>query len=181
MILLGLTLLLVGAGVSTITFLAASSQSERIHISAYGFARDASALELALLGAAATLILCAGWAYLAAAARHRARLRREDEEDDRLDELDRAHAEALAEKDRQLSQAALREQELSHQVRELQVREAELEIRSRELAQRESQWQTQVGSFDTDVSMQRVESGPWDTAAWEETPSRPPARRRRGA
>lgn len=181
MILLGLTLLLVGAGVSTITFLAASSQSERIHISAYGFARDASALELALLGAAAAFLLGAGWAYLGAAARRRARLRREDEEDERLDELDRVHAEELAEKDRQLSQSAQREQELFHQVRELQVREAELEIRARELAQRESQWQSQVGSFDTDVSMQRVDPRPWDTAPWDEGQSRPVARRRRGA
>lgn len=182
MILLGLTLLLVGAGVSTITFLATSNQPERIHISASGFARDASALELSLLGAAAAFILCAGWAYIAAAARRRARLRREDEEDDRLDELDRAHAEAIAEKDRQLTQAALREQELTHVIRELQVREAELEIRARELSQREDQWHDRVRGFDTDVSMQRVDSGTWDSPAWEDAPSRPlPRRRRTGA
>lgn len=189
MILLGLTLLLVGAGVSTITFLATSNQTERIHISASGFARDASALELSLLGAAAAFILCAGWAYIAAAARRRARLRREDEEDDRLDELERNHAEVLAEKDRQLDQAAQRELDLSHQLRELQVREAELQIRARELSVRETQWQDRLGNFDTDVSMPRLE-GAWDTAgregrepaessAWDDTPSRPFLRRRR--
>lgn len=182
MFLLGLLLLLLGAGIGTITYLAASSQSERIHISAYGFARDASALELVLLGAGTAFILAVGWAYVAASMRRRARLRQEDEEDDRLDELDRAHAEVIAEKDRQLSQAALREQELTHVVRELQVREAELEIRARELSQREDQWHNRVRGFDTDVSMQRVDPGTWDSPSWEEAPSRPlPRRRRTGA
>ena len=189
MFLLGLLLLLLGAGIGTITYLAASSQSERIHISAYGFARDASALELVLLGAGTAFILAVGWAYVAASMRRRARLRQEDEEDDRLDELERTHAEVLAEKDRQLDQAAQRELDLSHQLRELQVREAELQIRARELSLRETQWQDRVGTFDTDVSMNRLE-GSWDTAGqgsrapdepppWDETPSRPFLRRRR--
>lgn len=187
MILLGLLLLLLGAGIGTITYLAASSQSERIHIAAYGFARDANALELVLLGAGTALILAVGWAYIAAWLRRQARLRREDAEDARLDELDRSHAEVLADKERQLAQAAQREQELSHQVRELTVREAELEIRARELTLRETQWHDRLGSFDTDVSLQRVESDPWgggggessERAPWEETPSRPILRRRR--
>lgn len=190
MILLGLLLLLLGAGIGTITYLAASSQSERIHIAAYGFARDANALELVLLGAGTAFVLAVGWAYVAAWLRRQARLRREDEEDARLDELDRAHAEALAEKDRQLSQAAAREQELSHQVRELSVREAELGIRARELSLRESQWQDRVGTFDTDVSMPRLGDGPWghdsestlassEPTPWGEGPSRPVLRRRR--
>lgn len=184
MILLGLLLLLLGAGIGTITYLAASSQTDRLHIAASGFSRDASALELVLLGAGTAFILAIGWAYIAAWLRRQARLRREDEEDARLDELDRTHAEALAEKDRQLAQAAQREQELSHQVRELTVREAELEIRARELSLRETQWQDRVGGFDTDVSMPRIDSDPWpgeapERAPWEETPSRPILRRRR--
>jgi hypothetical protein len=190
LILLGLLLLLLGAGIGTITYLAATSQSERIHIAAYGFARDASALELVLLGAGTAFVLAVGWAYVAAWLRRQARLRREDEEDARLDELDSTHAEALAEKDRQLAQAAAREQELTHQVRELSVREAELGIRARELSLRESQWQDRVGTFDTDVSMPRLDEGPWgggpghgdessEPAAWNEGPSRPVLRRRR--
>jgi hypothetical protein len=183
-ILLGLLLLLLGVGIGTITYLAASSQSERIHIAAYGFARDANALELVLLGAGTAVILAVGWAYIAAWLRRQARMRREDEEDTRLDELDRTHAEEVADKDRQLAQAAQREQELSHQVRELTVREAELEIRARELSLRETQWQDRLGSFDTDVSMPRVEGDPWggessERAPWDETPSRPILRRRR--
>jgi hypothetical protein len=186
--LLGLLLLLLGAGIGTITYLAASSQSERIHISAYGFARDASAIELVLLGAGTAFILAVGWAYVAASMRRRARLRIEDEEDDRLDELERTHAEVLAEKDRQLEQSAQRELDLSHQLRELQVREAELQIRARELSLRETQWQDRVGTFDTDVSMQRLEGSwgagqegraPVEPPAWDETPSRPFLRRRR--
>lgn len=184
MILLGLLLLLLGAGIGTITYLAASSQSERIHIAAYGFSRDANALELVLLGAGTALILAFGWAYIAAWLRRQARLRREDEEDARLDELDRTHAETLAEKDRQLDQAAQREQELTHQVRELTVREAELGIRARELSLRETQWQDRLGNFDTDVSLPRIETDPWggessEPTPWEETPSRPILRRRR--
>lgn len=184
MILLGLLLLLLGAGIGTITYLAASSQTDRLHIAASGFSRDASALELVLLGAGTAFILAIGWAYIAAWLRRQTRLRREDEEDARLDELDRTHAEALAEKDRLLAQAAQREQELSHQVRELTVREAELEIRARELSLRETQWQDRVGAFDTDVSMPRIDSDPWageapERAPWEETPSRPILRRRR--
>lgn len=189
LILLGLMLLLLGAGIGTITYLAASSQSERIHIAAYGFARDASALELVLLGAGTVLILAMGWAYVAAWLRRQARLRREDEEDSRLDELDQRHREALAEKDRQLAQAAAREQELTHQLRELSVREAEFDIRARELALRETQWQDRVGSFDTDVSMPQVPEGSWDrpwdvsdpatpSSPWDEVP-RPMVRRRR--
>lgn len=190
MILLGLLLLLLGVGMGTVTYLAASSQSERIHIAAYGFARDANALELVLLGAGTAFILATGWAYIAASVRRRARLRREDAEDARLDELDRVHAEALADKDRQLSEAAAREQELTHQVRELTVREAELEIRARELALRESQWQDRLGGFDTDVAMPRIGERSWgqdssdvgeapDPAPWESSPSRPVLRRRR--
>ncbi len=186
MILLGLLLLLLGAGIGTITYLAASSQSERIHIAASGFSRDASALELVLLGAGTALILAVGWACIAAWLRRQARLRREDAEDERLDELDRVHAEALAEKDRQLAQAAQREQELSHQVRELTVRESELEIRARELSLRETQWQDRIGGFDTDVSMPRIGAESWDSESpepertpWDETPSRPILRRRR--
>jgi hypothetical protein len=190
LILLGLLLLLLGAGIGTITYLAASSQSERIHIAASGFSRDASALELVLLGAGTAFVLAVGWAYIAAWLRRQARIRREDAEDERLDELDRAHAEALAEKDRQLAQAAAREQELTHQVRELSVREAELGIRARELSLRESQWQDRVGTFDTDVSMPRLGEGPWgrdsghgdepsEPAPWDAGPSRPVLRRRR--
>jgi hypothetical protein len=187
--LLGLLLLLLGGGIGTITYLAASSQSERIHISAYGFARDASALELVLLGAGTAFLIAVGWAYVAASMRKRARLRQEDEEDDRLDELERTHTEVLAEKDRQLDQAAQRELDLTHQLRELTVREAELEIRTRQLSLRETQWQDRVGSFDTDVSMPRLENS-WDTGGregrapgesqtWDDTPSRPFLRRRR--
>lgn len=166
MILLGLLLLLLGAGIGTITYLAASSQSERIHIAAYGFSRDAGALELVLLGAGTVVILAIGWAYIAAWLRRQARLRREDDEDSRLDELDERHRQALAEKDRQLTQAAAREQELTHQLRELSVREAEFEIRARELALRETQWQDRVGTFDTDVSMRQVPESGWDRP-WE--------------
>jgi hypothetical protein len=184
LILLGLLLLLFGVGIGTITYLAASSQSERIHIAASGFSRDANALELVLLGAGTAFILAVGWAYVAAWLRWQARLRREDAEDARLDELDRVHAEALAEKDRQLAQSAQREQELTHQLRELTVREAELEIRARELSLREHQWQDRVGGFDTDVSMPRVDQPAWggerpEAAPWDETPSRPILRRRR--
>jgi hypothetical protein len=187
--LLGLLLLLLGAGIGTVTYLAASSQSDRIHIAAYGFSRDASALELVLLGAGTMFILAVGWAYIAGAARRKARLRQEDEEDERLDELDRAHAEALAEKDRQLDQAAQRELDLTHQLRELTVREAELQIRAREQSVRESQWQDRVGSFDTDVSMQQVDDSTWNRGwqgaqpeparEWDEAPARGILRRRR--
>ena len=88
MALLGVILLLVGAGVGVVSYLATHAAAGTVAVTAFGFTRNATPLELVVYGAAAVLLFALGWAMVSAAARRRARLRREDKEATRVTELE---------------------------------------------------------------------------------------------
>ena len=73
MALIGVILLLIGAGAAIVTYIGAQAAGGTIALTALGFTRNVSPLELAIYAAAAVLLLALGWALLSAAARRRAR------------------------------------------------------------------------------------------------------------
>src|SRR4051795_5410757 len=75
MALLGVILLLVGAGVGVVAYLATHAAPGTVAVTAFGFSRNATPLELVIYGAVAVLLFAIGWAMISAAARRRARLR----------------------------------------------------------------------------------------------------------
>ncbi len=79
MALLGVILMLVGAGAGVVTYLATHAAAGTIAVSAFGFTRNATALELVVYGAVAVLLFALGWALVSAAARRRVRVRREEQ------------------------------------------------------------------------------------------------------
>src|SRR6478752_7258492 len=69
MALLGVVLLLLGIGAGATAFVAARSTASTLTVTAFGFSRNVTALELVLYGAIALLLFALGWALLAASAR----------------------------------------------------------------------------------------------------------------
>ena len=88
MALLGVILLLAGAGAGVVAYLATRGAAGAVTVTAFGFSRDASPIELVLYGAVAVLLFALGWALLSASARRRARLRREERASARISEVE---------------------------------------------------------------------------------------------
>src|SRR6476660_7922383 len=119
MALLGVILMLVGAGAGVVTYLATHAAAGTIAVSACGFTRNATALEVALYGAGAVLLFARGWALASAAARRRVRVRRENKEAARLTEAEENTEAARRDHERKLHEAGLRDEDLRRREREL--------------------------------------------------------------
>src|SRR6478609_10628703 len=112
MALLGVILMLAGAGAGVVTYLATHAAAGTVAVSAFGFTRNATPFELVLYGAVAVLLFALGWALLSAAARRRARLRREEQESARVAEIEENAATARREHEERLQNAGLRDEDL---------------------------------------------------------------------
>src|SRR5215204_6205280 len=111
MALIGVILLLIGAGAAVATYIGARAASGTIALTAFGFTRNVSPLELAIYAAVAVLLIALGWALIAAAARRRARARREDKEAARLAEVEERAESRRLDQDRRLEQGGLRDED----------------------------------------------------------------------
>ena len=139
MALLGVILLLLGAAVGVLAYVATHPATTTVAVTALGLTRDASPFELVLYGAVAMLLLALGWALLSAAARRRARLRREEKERARVAEIEENAATARREHEERLQDAGLRDEDLRRRENELSARHEGLDTREAELAHREEE------------------------------------------
>ena len=183
--LLGVILLLIGAGAAVVTYVGASAATSTVALTAFGFTRTVSPLELAAYGAAAVLLLALGWALLAASARRRAKARRADKEAARLAEVEDKAAADRREQERRIEEAGLRDEDLRRRESDLtarheglDAREREFEARDTELSRRESEWRERQGPSVADVVTGRAQGSVHDgTAAWADgdtsTPGHP--------
>lgn len=173
MVLLGLVLLLVGAGLGTAAFLGVRDETATVSLEALGFSRDAQPLELLLLGAAAMFLVALGWALMAAAARRRARLRRDQREAERLAELERVAESDRAEQERRFEDASLRDEDLRQRESHLDAWAKELDAREREVARLEEARRQQVSPSVADVVTGRAEGSVSEgTAQWSQSTPR---------
>jgi len=171
MALLGVILLLVGAGVGVVAYLATHAASGTVAVTAFGFTRNATPLELVVYGAAAVLLFALGWAMVSAAARHRARLRREDKETARLSEVEENAEAARLDHDRRFEEAGLRDEDLRRRESELSARHEGLDAREAELSRREAEWREREGPSVADVVTGRAEGSVNEgTASWTDEP-----------
>lgn len=177
MALLGVVLLLLGAGAGVVTYLASHAAAGTIAVTALGFTRNATALELAVYGAVTVLLVALGWALVAAAARRRARQRRELKETERVETIRREAETARVEQERRFEEASLRDEDLRRRENELtarheglDTRESELSTRDAELARREAEWREREGPSVADVVTGRAEGSVHEgTATWAGT------------
>lgn len=139
MALLGVILLLLGAAVGVLTYVATHPATTTVAITALGLTRNATPFELVLYGAVAMLLLALGWALLAAAARRRARLRREEKERARLAEVEEGAEATRREHEQRLQEAGLRDEDLRRRENELSARHDGLDTREAELGHREQE------------------------------------------
>lgn len=139
MALLGVILLLLGAAVGVLTYVATHPATTKVAITALGLTRDATPFELVLYGAVAMLLLALGWALLSAAARRRARLRREEKEQARLAEVEENAEATRREHEQRLEEAGLRDEDLQRRENELAARHEGLDTREAELGHREQE------------------------------------------
>jgi hypothetical protein len=171
MALLGVILLLVGAGVGVVAYLATHAASGTVAVTAFGFTRNATPLELVVYGAAAVLLFALGWAMVSAAARRRARLRREDKETARLTEAEETAEAARLDHDRRFEEAGLRDEDLRRRESELSARHEGLDAREAELSRREAEWREREGPSVADVVTGRAEGSVNEgTASWTDEP-----------
>jgi membrane protein implicated in regulation of membrane protease activity len=140
MALLGVILLLLGAGAGVIAYLATRGAAGTVTVAAFGLSRAATPLELVIYGAVAVLLFALGWALVSAATRRRMRLRREDKETARLTEAEQNAEEARRNHERELAESGLRNEDLSRRENELAARHEGLDTRESELARREAEW-----------------------------------------
>ena len=169
MALLGVILMLLGAGAGVVTYLATHAAAGTIAISAFGFTRNATALELAVYGAVAVLLFALGWALVSAAARRRVRVRRENKEAARLTEVEENADAARRDHERQLHEASLRDEDLRRRESELAARHEGLDTREAELERREAEWRDREGPSVADVVTGRAEGNVHDgTASWSD-------------
>ncbi|GAA6525240.1 hypothetical protein [Intrasporangium sp. DVR] len=167
MVLLGLILLLFGAGLGTAAFLGVRDETATVRLEALGFTRDAQPLELLALGALAMLLFALGWALMAAAARRRARLRRDEREAQRLAELERTAESDRLEQERRFEDASLRDEDLGRRESHLDAWAKELDAREREVARLEAAHQERVNPSVADVVTGRAEGSVTEgTAHW---------------
>lgn len=174
MTLLGLVLIIAGAALGVLAVAATTGQAGTITVSALGFSREAHALELVIVGAAATLLICLGWALVSAAMRRRARVRREDRERERLAEVERAAEDERVEHERRMAEAGASQEALTRRAAELDERHGELDAREQELARREVEWRDRQGPSVADVVTGRAQGSVTDgTAQWSDATTRP--------
>ena len=140
MVLLGVILMLLGAGTGVVAYLAARGAASTVTATAFGFSRNVTAVELVIYGAVAVLLFALGWAMLSAAARRRVRRRREDKESARLTEVEEDADTARRNHERELQEAGLREEDLRRRENELAARHEGLDTREAELTRREAEW-----------------------------------------
>ena len=179
MALLGVILLLAGAGAGVVAYLATRAAAGPITVTAFGFSHDASPFELVLYGAVAVLLFAIGWALLSAAARRRARLRREDRASAQISEIEQDAETARVEHERRFEEAGLRDDDLRRRESELAARHEGLDTREAELSRREAEWRERAGPSVADVVTGRAEGSVNDgTASW--SGDRRPAETRTG-
>ena len=167
MALIGVVLLLIGAGAAVVTYIGAQAAGGTIALTALGFTRNVSPLELALYAAVSVLLLALGWALLSAAARRRARARREDKEAARLGEVEEKAETARLDHERRFEEAGLRDEDLQRREAELTARHEGLDSRESELARREAEWRDRQGPSVADVVTGRAEGNVHEgTASW---------------
>jgi len=178
MVLLGLILMIVGAGVGALAFIAASDGTGTVQITALGFTRQAPPVEVFVIGVIAMLLVALGWGLLAASARRRARARREEREADRIADLEDAAEAARLEHERRFEQASIRDQDLRSREDALADRAADLDAREREVARLEAAYREKVSPSVADVVTGRAEgSVSAGTAHWSHTTPREPSPR----
>jgi len=171
MALLGVILLLVGAGVGVVSYLATHAAAGTVAVTAFGFTRNATPLELVVYGAAAVLLFALGWALVSAAARRRARLRREEKEAARVTELEENAEAARLDHERHLQEAGLRDEDLRRRESELSARHEGLDTREAELSRREAEWREREGPSVADVVTGRADGSVNEgTASWVDEP-----------
>ena len=173
MILLGIILLLLGAGLGTATFLGVRDETGTVQLEALGFSRASQPLELVALGAIAMLLFALGWALVAASARRRARIRRDEREAERLADLERTAEADRAEQERRFEEASLRDEDLRSRETRLDAWAQELDAREQEVARLEQAYQERVGPSVADVVTGRAEGSVAEgTAHWAHTTPR---------
>jgi hypothetical protein len=171
MALLGVILMLIGAGAGVVTYLATHAAAGTVAVSAFGFTRNATPFELVLYGAVAVLLFALGWALLSAAARRRARLRREEKESARLTEAEENAEAARRDHEHRLEEAGLRDEDLRRRESELAARHEGLDTREAELSRREAEWREREGPSVADVVTGRAEGNVHEgTASWSDEP-----------
>jgi hypothetical protein len=167
MALIGVILLLIGAGAAVVTYIGAQAAGGTIALTALGFTRTVSPLELAAYAAIAVLLIALGWALLASAARRRARARREDKEAARLAEVEEKAETARLDSERRIEEAGLRDEDLRRRESQLNTRDEELGSREAELSRREAEWRERQGPSVADVVTGRAEGNVHEgTASW---------------
>ena len=167
MALLGVILLLLGAGAGVATYLATHAATGTTAVSAFGFTRNATPLELAIYGAVAVLLFALGWALISAAARRRARAHREKKETARLSEVEEKAETARLDHERRFGEAGRRDEDLRRRESELSARHEGLDKREVELERREAEWREREGPSVADVVTGRAEGNVHEgTASW---------------
>lgn len=157
MILLGLILIVLGGALGVLAYVAATSQSQLVELTALGWTRAFSPLELLAIGAAAVLLIWLGWAAAGATMRRRSRLRREEREQERYAELERTHAQYRTEQEDRFEEARLRDEDFARREEQIRTRQAEIELREEELSRRETQWRDRESPTVADVVTGRAE------------------------
>ena len=171
MALLGVILLLIGAGAGVVTYLATHAAAGTVAVSAFGFTRNATPFELVLYGAVTVLLFALGWALVAAAARRRVRQRREEKEAARLTEVEENAEAARRDHEHRLQEANLRDEDLRRRESELSARHEGLDTREAELSRREAEWREREGPSVADVVTGRAEGNVHEgTASWGDEP-----------
>lgn len=190
MALLGVILLLVGAGAGVVAYLATRGAAGPVTVTAFGLSRNASPIELVLYGAVAVLLFALGWALLSAAARRRARLRRDERANARINEAEESAENARLEHERRFEEAGLRDDDLRRRESELAARHEGLDTREAELSRREAELRDREGPSRADVVTGRAEGSVAEgTARWadddrsgaegrSDRPQQPPATER---
>ncbi|MGW5241096.1 hypothetical protein ACWEOW_19355 [Monashia sp. NPDC004114] len=138
MALLGVILLLAGIGAGVYAYVGTHALTATTTVTAFGFSREATPLELVGYGVLAMLLFALGWALLTASARRRARARRLEREDSRVAQLEERSASDRLEHDRRFEEAGLRDEDLRRREAELAARHEGLNQREAELSHRES-------------------------------------------
>lgn len=174
MFVLGLILIAAGAVLGVLAYLAATPATQTIDLTQGGWTRASSPLELLIVGAAAALLVCLGWALIAATLRRRARIRREDREQERIDELERSAAAYRTEQEQRFEEARLRDEDFGRREEVIRSRQAELDARAVELSRREAEWREREGPSVADVVTGRAEGRVSEgTASWADESTRP--------
>jgi hypothetical protein len=169
MFVIGLILLLLGAGLGAAAFFAVNDETGLIHLTVFSFERDTRPIELIGLGIVATLLFCLGWACITASARRRSRKRREERDAERLADVEHTAESQRIESESRFEQAGLRDEELRRREAAIAARTQELYDREAAHAEREAQWREQAGPSVADVVTGRAQGNVAEgTAHWSD-------------